>query len=57
MTTPEKLCEGLPGEFIDYIKYVKKLLFEEDPDYLYMKSFFISFLLRNELKNDLFFFG
>ena len=56
MTTPEKLCEGLPGEFIDYIKYVKKLLFEEDPDYLYMKSFFISFLLRNELKNDLLFF-
>ena len=19
--TPEKICEGLPGEFIDYIKY------------------------------------
>ena len=56
MTTPEKLCEGLPGEFLDYIKYVKKLLFEEDPDYLYMKNFFISFLLKNELKNDLLFF-
>ena len=31
--TPEKLCEGLPEEFLEYIKYVKKLLFEEDPDY------------------------
>jgi serine/threonine protein kinase len=27
-TTPEKLCEGLPEEFLKYIKYVKKLLFE-----------------------------
>ena len=54
--TPEQLCEGLPEEFLEYIKYVKKLLFEEDPDYLYMKSLFTSYLSRNELKNDLLFF-
>ena len=54
--TPKKLCEGLPEEFLEYIKYVKKLLFEEDPDYLYMKGLFTSYLSRNELKNDLLFF-
>ena len=54
--TPEQLCEGLPEEFLEYIKYAKKLLFEEDPDYLYMKSLFTSYLSRNELKNDLLFF-
>ena len=28
---PEKLCLGLPNEFCEYIKYVKKLQFEEEP--------------------------
>ena len=55
-TTPEKLCEGLPKEFLEYIKYVKKLLFEQGPDYSYMKSLFISYLTRNELSYDNAFF-
>ncbi len=46
-TTPEKLCQGLPEEFVEYIKYVKQLLLEENPDYLYMKSLFSSYLSRN----------
>ena len=29
----ENLCKGLPIEFISYMKYVKHLRFEEDPDY------------------------
>jgi serine/threonine protein kinase len=32
-TPPEKLCEGLPIEFAKYIEYVKKLAFEEEPEY------------------------
>ena len=51
-TTPEILCKDLPEEFIHYIKYVRKLEFEENPDYNYLKGLFISVLSRNELKND-----
>ena len=51
--TPEKLCTDLPVEFREYIKYVRKLEFEEKPDYNYLKGLFISVLSRNELKNDL----
>ena len=51
--TPEKLCTDLPEEFREYIKYVRKLEFEEKPDYNYLKGLFISVLSRNELKNDL----
>jgi len=37
---PEKLCENLPREMIDFVNYVKKLQFEEEPDYSYLKNFF-----------------
>ena len=37
---PEKLCENLPGEMIDFVNYVKNLKFEEDPDYNYLKNLF-----------------
>ena len=36
----EKLCENLPGEMIDYINYVRKLQFEESPDYNYLGNLF-----------------
>ena len=56
-TTPEMLCKDLPEEFIDYIKYVRKLEFEENPDYNYLKGLFISALSRNELKMIHYFLG
>ena len=31
--TPEKLCEGIPKEFAQYLTMVKKLGFEEEPEY------------------------
>ena len=37
---PEKLCENLPGEMIDFVNYVKKLQFEEEPDYYFLKNLF-----------------
>jgi serine/threonine protein kinase len=55
-TTPEQLCKGLPEEFIKYIQYCKKLKFEEDPDYNYLRSLFTSVLMKNNLKNDYNFF-
>ena len=35
-----KLYRGLPEELVEYIKYVKNLKFEQDPDYSYMRSLF-----------------
>ena len=55
-TSVEKLCEGLPEEFAKYINYTRKLDFEEDPDYDYLRSLFSSILVKNQEKNDLNFF-
>ena len=48
--TEEILCKGLPNEFIHYMKYVKKLDFEQEPDYQYLIGLFTSILSKNELK-------
>lgn len=37
---PEDLCKGLHEEICEYIKYVRSLDFEEDPDYNYLRSLF-----------------
>jgi len=50
---PEKICEGLPEEFIDYLKYCRKLEFEQEPDYNYLKSLFSLILIKENQKNDL----
>ena len=38
--TEEELCFGIPMEFATYIKYCKKLGFEEPPDYNDLKNLF-----------------
>ena len=54
--TAEKICEGLPEEFIDYLKYCRKLEFEQEPDYNYLKNLFFLILIKENQKNDLNFF-
>ena len=54
--TEENLCKELPNEFIQYMKYVKKLDFEQEPNYQYLNSLFISILSKYEMKKDLKFF-
>ena len=54
--TDESLCKGLPIEFIHYLKYVRKLDFEQEPNYQYLIGLFISILLKNETKKNLTFF-
>ncbi|EIN04824.1 kinase-like protein [Punctularia strigosozonata HHB-11173 SS5] len=40
-TTPiEELCEGFPEEFAIYMNYVRKLGFEENPDYDFLRELF-----------------
>ena len=45
----EKLCEGLPEEFIDYIKYCRNLEFEQEPNYNYLRNLF-SLILTKKIK-------
>ena len=42
--TPEILCQGLPYEFSKYIDYCRKLEFEQEPDYNYLRNLFIDVL-------------
>lgn len=49
-TSIEKLCEGIPKEFEDYMKYVRKdLKFEEEPNYIYLKKMFRTLLINSKL--------
>jgi len=50
-TVFQKLCEGLPFEFEQYLNYVRSLRFEEDPNYNYMKTLFRGVSLRNHFEN------
>ena len=50
---PENLCSGLPEEFCDYIKYVKSLKFEENPNYDYLRGLFINIMNKMNYRNDL----
>lgn len=49
----EDLCKGLPIEFCKYMKYVKSLKFEEDPDYDYLRKLFFSILYKMKDTFDL----
>ena len=39
-TSPEELCNGFPVQFSEYIKYTRSLLYEQDPNYEYLKNLF-----------------
>ncbi|KAG5462982.1 MAG: casein kinase I isoform gamma-3, partial [Olpidium bornovanus] len=45
-TPIRELCEGFPEEFATYLTYVRKLDFEEQPDYDYLRSLFTNILNR-----------
>ena len=51
-TTPEQLCEGLPPEMTEYMKYAKSLEFEQEPDYKYLRKLFSKMLKRYHKTND-----
>ena len=47
----EKIFKYLPNEMVDFLKYVNKLGFEEDPNYSYMKKCFEKILSRLNFNN------
>ena len=51
--TTEELCKRLPKAFCEYIKYTKKLNFEEDPNYNYMRGLFLDYLNTKKNMTDL----
>ncbi len=42
----QQLCEGLPKEFIEYLEYVRKLRFDESPDYSQLRTSFLQLFAR-----------
>ena len=48
----EDLCEGMPKEIFEFCQYIKKLEFEQNPDYEYMKNCFYNILKKNGMEND-----
>lgn len=46
----EKLCKGLPCEFVDYFKYVSTLPFGQKPNYEYLSGLFKNML--DDLKEE-----
>ena len=51
-TKPEDLCNGLPPEMTEFIRYAKHLEFEQQPDYKYLKKLFNTMLKRFHNTND-----
>ena len=51
-TSTELLCKDLPKQFEEYVKYVKNMTYEQDPDYNYLKNLFLSVLTKLGKKMD-----
>ena len=50
--TPEDLCKSLPSQMVSFVKYVKHLEFEQDPDYSYLRKLFDSILNQRKLNSE-----
>ena len=51
----DELCKDCPNEFQDYINYIRKLEYEQDPDYDMLKNLFKSALKKNGFEFDYFY--
>jgi serine/threonine protein kinase len=51
-TPIKELCEGFPEEFTIYLNYVRKLGFEESPDYDFLRELFTKVLKNNNEIED-----
>ena len=54
---PEVLCENLPSEFKDYMKYVRNLKFEETPNYSYLRNLFVQLMRKQGFEEGTIFFS
>ena len=51
-TALHALCQGVPGEFVAYLEYVRSLEFEQQPDYRYLKGLFRGLLIQSDFEMD-----
>ena len=49
----EILCENLPNEFLQFLKYTKRLKFAEEPNYNYLRGLLNTVLNKIAKENDL----
>ncbi len=49
-TSIKNLCENIPVEFFEYLNYIRKVSFEERPDYKYLKELFINCAKNNNVR-------
>ena len=52
ITSLDELCEGLPGEFKEFINYARKLEFKEKPNYSYLNQLLIKAAKNNDIDLD-----
>ncbi|KAK8858145.1 serine/threonine protein kinase [Tritrichomonas musculus] len=50
--TPDELFSGFPHQFVDYMNTVRKLKFDENPDYAYLRSLFREALIQGGFVYD-----
>ena len=51
-TTPEVLCQRLPGEILNLLNYAKALKFAEKPDYMHLKKQLKELFFRENYQYD-----
>ena len=51
-TTVENLCSGLPQQFLDFVRYIRGMAFEQEPDYKYLRNLFLIALQNTGGKMD-----
>ena len=54
-TSAEELCNDLPKEFEEYVKYTRNLDFESKPDYNYLRGLLRNIMEKNNYEFDYFF--
>ena len=54
---PEDLCKSLPKQMTDFMRYVKQLEFEQEPDYNYLRNLFNSIIKKIHDTSDLLIFS
>ena len=51
-TSPEKMCDGCPIEFIMFLNYSRGLRFDELPDYNYLRKLFRDLAKKHGIEYD-----
>lgn len=51
-TTNERLCKGMPEEFVEYFEYVKNIKYSEKPDYGILINLFKKMMKKKDFKDD-----